>query len=170
MLVVTGNIENFHSIIEQPLARAKRIEDRLPSSHNFIRFLCLAGSLEGAVQTCFSILSEFGEDFPTITEVDSEMIRSEVIKTRELLENFSKDHLAELPQLTDPTRLWIMKTMAAAMLILLSAKPKFGPIIGCRMIQSSLAHGWCSDSAFGLYSFGQGVLNVTKNVDEAWSW
>ena len=170
MLVVTGSIENFYSIIEQPLAHAKEIEDRLPSSHNFIRFLCLAGRLEEALQTCFSILSEFGEDFPTLTEVNSEMILSEVIKTRSLLVDFPKDHLLDLPRLTDPTRLWMMKTMAAAMLILASAKPEVGHFIGCRMIQSSVAYGWCSDSAFGFYAFGQGILNSTKDVDEAWSW
>ena len=168
MLVVTGDIENFHSIIEQPLVHARRIEDRLPSTYNLIRCLGVSARLEEAVQTCFSILSEVGEDFPI--EVDSEMILFEMAKTRALLQDFPRDHLVDLPRLTDPTRLWMMKTMTAVMMTLSLTKPKFGPYIGCRMIQSSIAYGWCSDSAFGLYSFGQGILNATKDVDEAWSW
>ena len=168
MLVVTGNIEDFHSIIEQPLVHARRIEDRLPSSYNLIRCLCVSSRLEEAVQTCFSVLNEFGEDVPA--EIDSEMIQSEMVKTRVLLKDFPREHLEDLPRLTDPARLWIMKTMTAAMMTLSLTKPEFGPFIGCRMIQSSIAYGWCSDSALGLYSFGQGILSGTKDVDEACSW
>lgn len=158
----------FQSVIEKPIAGAKNFADRLPASHNFIRFLCVSGRFEEALRTCFSILSEFGEDFPE--QVTPDAISSEIEKTGAMLANFPKNDLFSLPSLTDSTRLWMMKTMGTAMLILFSTKPESAPLVGCRMVQSSLTHGWCSDSAFGLYSFGQGLISVPKNVEEGCFW
>lgn len=63
-----------------------------------------------------------------------------------------------------------MKTMSTATLILFATKPELAYLIGCKMIQRSIEHGWCSDSAFGLYAFGQGLISVTEKVDEGYSW
>ena len=63
-----------------------------------------------------------------------------------------------------------MKIMASAMLILFSIKPEFAPLIGCRMTQRSAECGWSSYSAFGLYSFGQALVSLTKDIDEGFFW
>jgi hypothetical protein len=168
MLLITGNVSMFQSVIEKPIAGAKNFADRLPASHNFIRFLCVSGRFEEALGTCYSILNDGGEVFPE--DVTPEFIREEILKTDSMLARFPVNDLPSLPSLTDPTRLWMMKTMGTAMLILFSTKPESAPLVGCRMVQSSLTHGWCSDSAFGLYSFGQGLISVPKNVEEGCFW
>jgi hypothetical protein len=168
MLIITGNISVFQSVIDQPLAHAKNLEDRLPASHNFVRFLCVTGRFEDALRTCFGLLSEFGEDFPS--EVTPGIIHAEIIKTRAVLADFPKNNLLALKRLTDPMRLWMMKIMASTVLILMSIKPESGPLIGCRIAQRSAEQGWCSDSAFGLYSFGHCLLSMMNDVEGGYSW
>lgn len=168
MLIITGNTEQFQAIIDKPLAHAKNFEDRLPASHNYVRFLVSLGRFEEALDACFSILREFGEDFPT--EVTQEIIQAEVVKTETLLANFPKDDLLHLPQLTDPMKCWLMKIMNSTMLLLFSIKEEYAPLVGCRMAQRSATYGWGCDSAFGLYSFGQALISVMNNVDDGSFW
>ena len=168
MLIVIGHLGKFDSTIEQPLTHAKNLEDRLPAYHTSIRFLCLSGRFAEALATCFSLFNDFGEDIPV--EVTSEDIHSEILKTQSMLACFPKDALKTLPELTDPMKLWMMKTMSCAMLILYSTKLQLAMFIGCRMTQRSIEFGWCSDSAFGLFSFGHAVMSETNNVDDGCLW
>ena len=168
MLIVIGHLQRFESTIEQPLTHARNFVDRLPAYHASIRFLCLSGRFEEALATCFSILSDLGEDIPL--EVTPELIHAEISKTQSMLTSFPKDDLKTLPELTDPTMLWMMKTMSCAMLILYSTKLQLAMFMGCRMTQRSIEDGWCADSAFGLFTFGHAVMGETKNVDEGCLW
>lgn len=168
MLIVTGHINRFESTLRQPLHHARTFEDRLPAYHTSIRFLCISGRFEEALHTCFTILGESGEEFSS--EVTAEVVEEEILQTEPLLNSFPKHDMQSLSRVTDPTRYNIMKTMSTATLILFSTKPELAYMIGCRMIKRSIEHGWCSDSAFGLYAFGQGLISQTKKVDEGCLW
>eukprot|EP00804_Cyclotella_cryptica_P023452 CCRYP_012112-RA/>CCRYP_012112-RA protein AED:0.05 eAED:0.05 QI:1315/1/1/1/0.75/0.55/9/220/927 len=168
MLIITGNTKEFQAIIHKPLTHAKNFEDRLPASHNNFRFLVSFGRFEEALDVCFSILSEFGEEFPT--EVTPEIIHAEVLKTELLLADFPKDDLLHLPMLTDPMKCWLLKIMNSAMLVLITTKEEYAALVGCRIAQRSTSCGWSSDSAFGLYAFGQVLISVMNKVDDGSLW
>jgi predicted ATPase len=168
MLIVTGQSSLFNSTVEQPITRARNFADRMPAYHNLVRFLVSLGRFEDSLETCFSVLREFGEEFPT--EVTDEIIQEELVKTEAALANFPRLGTLALPPLTDPMKQWLLKTMSSTMLMLFSTKTEFAPLIGCRMVQKSVEYnGWCSDSAFGLYCFGQALLRSHK-VDDGCFW
>lgn len=167
MQLVTGNIALFESTIEKPLQCAKNFEDRLPSCHHYVRYLSLSGRFEEAVDKCFSILNEFGETFPS--KVTPEIIQAEIANTELLLTNFPSQNLLSLPRLGNEMKLSMMETMAMLLLNVFSTKREYVPLIGCRIAQRSATYGWCSYSAFGLYSFGQ-VLICLMRVEEGSTW
>ena len=169
MLLVTGCRDKFDSVIEQPLTCAKNLEDRLPAHHIFVRYLISCGRLEEALATCCSVLSDLGEDIPV--EVDSELIQAEIVKTRSMLASFPKNgELQSLRRLTDSTKIWMMKFMTYVMLMFMNLKESLSMHMGCIMTQRSIEYGWCSDSAIGLYAFGQALISFAKNVDEGCFW
>lgn len=169
MIIVTGHdMAKFEDIIQKPLLNANNLSDKMPSTYNLIRFLCLSGRFEEALGTCYSILNDGSEVFPE--DVTPQFIREEILKTESMLASFPVNDLPSLPSLTDPTRLWMMKIMATTMLIHYVTNAEVAPLVGCRMVQSSLTHGWCADAAYGLYSFGQGLISVTNKIDEGCFW
>lgn len=170
MLIITGNSVLFQSTIEQSLIYARTFEDRLPSSHNLIRFLVSLGRLEEALSHCFKLIREFGEpDFPS--EVTPEIINEEIAKTELALANFPKSaEILGLPPLTDSMKVWLMKIMNSAMLLLFATKAELASLLGCRMVQRSAEYGWSCDSAFGLYAFGHTLISIKKNVDDGYFW
>ena len=168
MLIVTGHITRLESIIEQPLIHARNLEDRLPAYHLSIRFLCLSGRFEEALDTCFSILNDLGEVFPD--NVSDETIQTEIENTQMMLAGFPFSNLQSLPQMTNPMMHWMMETMTTAMLILYSTNTKMASFLGCRMSQRSAEHGWCAYASFGLFTFGQSLIGATGNVDEGCAW
>lgn len=86
-------------MIQQPLAHARNLEDRLPAYHTSIRFFCLAGRFEDSLDTCFSILREYGEEVST--DVTSDIVEAEILRTESMLSHFPKDNLPSLSMLDD---------------------------------------------------------------------
>ena len=169
MLIVTGSLDRFDSVIEQPLAHAKNLEDRLPAYHTFVRYLISCSHLEVAFSTCSSILSDLGENIPV--GVDSEIIQAEIAKTQSMLSSFPKNNdFQSLSRLTEPMKIWMMKFMTYVMIMYIATKEELAMHMGCIMTQRSIEYGWCSDSSLGLYLFGQAVISFTENVDEGCFW
>lgn len=168
MLLVTGEVDKFESTIKQPLTYAENFEDRLPSAHNYIRFLCFASRYEEAIEKCFSILNEFGEKFPRI--ITQNIIQEEIVAAESMLTNFPKGELRYIPKLTGDMRHSLMKTMTYTLLIVMNVKREYMPLVGCRIASRSASYGWCSYGAFGLFAFGQALICLSNKIDAGHFW
>lgn len=166
-LLVTGNTALIKSVIEKPINQAKNLEDKLAVSHTLVRFLSSTGEIEEATAKCFSILHEIGEDFPS--DVTPQEMLSELVKTKHLLSKYSEQDFSSLPILETPLKLWAMEFMQLACRIAFYRKSEMILLIGCRIIQTSAAHGWCPTSAFGLSTFGHGLISMNE-IDEGHYW
>jgi predicted ATPase len=167
-LLVTGNTSLFRCTIDTPITFAENLEDRLPSSYTFVRFLASTGEIDEAMTKCFSILREIGEDFPT--EVTPQIIYAELVKTKEVLSKYSQDNFSCLPKLEAPMKKWSMEFMQITCRVAFCRKTDFIPLIACRIVQLSDAHGWAPTSAFGLSSFGHGLISVLNEIDAGHEW
>ena len=167
-LFVTGNAELFKSTVEQPITHARTLEDRLLASFILVRFLASSGDIEQAIARIFSILRELGEDFPA--EINPQTIHMELIKTKQVLSKYSKEDFTRLPKLEEPIKLWTMAFMQIGCRIAFFAKTELILLIACRIVHMSVEHGWCSTSAFGLCTFGHGLINVTHEIDDGHNW
>ena len=167
-LLVTGNTAMFESTIHIPITCARNLEDRLSASCTWVRFLAAKSSIGEATAKCFSILREIGEDFPV--EVTPQIIHMELTKTKKVMNLYSKEDFSNLPKLTDPMKLWAMQLMQIACHVAFFRNSEYILLMGCRIVQISAAYGWCSTSAFGLSTFGHGLMSILNQVDEGNRW
>lgn len=167
-LLVTGNVAMFKSTINIPITHARNLEDRLSATCTWVRFLASTSSIDEATAKCFSVLHDIGEDFPT--EVTPQTIYMELMKTQEVMNIYSREDFSNLPKLTDPMKLWAMQFMQLACRVAFFRNIEFILLMGCRIVQISAAHGWCSISAFGLSTFGHGLMSVMNEIDEGHGW
>ena len=166
---VTGNAHNFNSLINMPLMAAKCFEDRLPSYYHQVRFLALSGCEGQAFEQCLAVLGQFGEALPTT--ITPELIYKEIVKTKVLLSNYSMDDLVSFPKLEKRSiKYWQIKMWKLAMFLSLHLNNMCMPLIGAKIVQISIACGWCQDSAYGLFSHGQSLISVMKNIEEGYYW
>ena len=49
-------------------------------------------------------------------------------------------------------------------------KPKFIPLIACRIVDISIKHGVCSETAFGLASYSYCHITLLRDVDASYHW
>ena len=169
MLIVTGNLNRFESVIEQPLTHAKNMEDRLPAYHISIRYFFSSGNFVEGISTCCSILRDLGEDVPV--DVDPDLVRAEAVKTQSLLAPIrNNNELENLPRLTNPIKVWMIKFMTHLLFMYIPIKEELAMYVGCLMAQRSIEYGWCPESSLGLYAFGRALIRFMKNVEEGCFW
>lgn len=166
---ITGNVENFNSTINQPLMGAKCFEDRLTSYYYQVRLLACTGNEEKAFQQCLIVLGQCGEVFSP--EVTPQLIYRDIIKTKALLNGYSREDFLNLPRVDkNSTEYWQIKMWKMAMILSFHLNTQFAPLIGCRIIQLSSEYGWSPDSAFGLYAFAHALICVLEDVEEGYFW
>jgi predicted ATPase len=166
-LLVTGNTALFKSVIDKPITHARNLEDRLAVSYTLVRFLASTGEIDEASSKCFAILREIGEEFSS--DVTPQDVLSNLVKTKDVLSKYSEKDFSSLPLLKAPLKLWAMEFMQIACRIAFYRKPEMILLIGCRIIRTSAVHGWCSTSAFGLSTFGHGLISMNE-IDEGHYW
>ena len=167
-LLVTGNTEMFKTTIEKPITHARNLDDRLPASLTHVRFLLTSGKIDEAASKCFSILHEFGEDFPN--ELTPQTVYLELVETKDVLSKYSKDDFLNLPTLDAPMKSWAVEFMQIACKVLFCQKAEYIPVMACRIVKISAAHGWSPSSAFGLVTFGHSLISVMNAIDDGLYW
>lgn len=166
---VTGNAFNFNATINKPLMGAKCPEDRLPAHYSQVRFLAVSGNEKEAFEYCLRVLGEFGQVIPH--EPTPKLIYMEVVKTKALLNNYSRDDFLRLPRLDKfSTKYWQIKMWKMAMILSFHLNLNVAPLIGAKIIQLSAESGWCEHSAIGLYSFGHALITMMQNIEEGYIW
>ena len=167
-LLVTGNTEMFKTTIEKLNAYARNLEDKLPSSLTHVRYLLMAGKTHSATSKCFSILQEIGEEFPS--ELTPQTVYLELVETKDVLSKYSKDDFLNLPTLDVPIKSWAIEFMQIACRVLFCQKAEYIPLMACRIVKISAAHGWSPSSAYGLITFGHALISVMNAIDEGHYW
>jgi len=164
---VAGDPETLKHVIDKQLTHASCLDDKLQCYDCLVRYLFSSSNAQEAVEQTMAILSELGESFP---EVTPELIYRELMSTKALLNNMTKDDIEKSPKLTNERELWKMKFMWWLLKFLFSTRPIAMPLVACRMITISTEHGYCSDSAMGLAVFSLSQWNVSQDIEEAYKW
>jgi hypothetical protein len=95
----------------------------------------------------------------------------EVLSTKSLLGGRSAEDVINGKRMTDKRLRWALKFLALmSIIVYVSSKPQVVYMVMCRIVKLSVEHGICSDSAFGLQSYGWGILNFQNDVDESLKW
>ena len=150
------------------LENAVCLEHKLKAYYVMVKTLTSSGDNKEALKKTFEVLAELGETFPS--EYTPEVIQNELSTTKRLLNNLTLESILDSPKLTDEKKLWAIKFMNNFSGPLFISKYQMAPLIACRMVQLSSQYGYCSESSFGLYGYGQAQISVFEDVDEGYRW
>ena len=142
---VNGAYDEMSEALNEVFKWARSFDDRLPAYHTLIRAKSSQNYLDVAISKCFEVLEELGESFAE--EVDPAQIMKECRRIKAMLEGKDKAWLMKQNVMTDGRMLNRMKYMHMMILYLYYAKPLKLPLVACRMIELSLQHGICRESA-----------------------
>ncbi|MCP4103939.1 MAG: AAA family ATPase [Desulfobacteraceae bacterium] len=127
---------------------------------------CIAGNrLSDAIKTALPVLKSFGVNLPE--KPNKLHILSELLKTRFALAGKRTEDLINLPEMTDPYKLALMRLMVGTTSAAFLAAPELSPLLIFNTINLSLKHGNAPFSSVAYACYGQILCLATGNIDSA---
>jgi len=166
-LFVAGDFEHLKNIIDEQLTHANCLDDKLQAYSIEVRFLFASSNAKEAMEKTLFVLAELGETFPEATPA---LIYRELMSTKALLNNLTKQDILTAPRLTAKRKLWTMRFMDRCLKYLFSTKPNVVPLVACRIIRISSEYGYSCDSTMGFAAYSIAQLNILQDIDEACKW
>lgn len=143
-------------------------QDTLISSMVVIKALGSTGKAKEAIEKAFIILGKLGEEFPS--DITPGLILQEIVSTKNLLNKSFKDASILAPKIVDATKQWAIKILEVIQPSLFLTRPIYLPIVACRIVKISAEHGYCSESAFGLWGYSHAQASILHDIEEGYRW
>ncbi|KAL3804823.1 hypothetical protein HJC23_006595 [Cyclotella cryptica] len=158
--------EKMRGFLDEIFEHAQSLRDKLHSYLLLIETLGALGKDCQAIDSAFALLAELGETLPR--DVSPSSIYNEVSLTKNALSRFSDDDIKNAPRVTDWNISARMRVIASVIPCLFNLQPQYIPLLACRIVNLSIQHGFCSDSAFGLFAYANPLVN--SDINEAYRW
>jgi predicted ATPase/signal transduction histidine kinase/tRNA A-37 threonylcarbamoyl transferase component Bud32 len=146
------NFERANQLSDLVLERAKTLLEKIPVYEKKIQFYLAQNKMQEVIDTVIPLLKELGFSLPK--KVSKLGLVIELLRTKLNLGNKSIEELADLPAMTDPYKLAIMRLLNAIFLAAGLTNPEILPIVAMRMINVSIKHGNCPQTAVGYNLYG----------------
>ena len=180
-----GSFDKASDIVDEVLAHATSLLDKLRVFSVSIKSLGAQSKVQEAIDVGFDVLAQLGELFPK--NVGNLTIKSELMKTKMLLVGKTDKILSTLPKIESELKIAAMQILCSMLSLTYMCRPQFVPLIAFRMMQITLHHGCCNETAFafstyalilsgqlsdfkGGYRFAQLALALIENLDGAEEW
>ena len=146
------NFERANQLSELVLERAKTLIEKIPVYEKKIQFYMAKNQMRQIIDTVVPLLEEL--KFPLPKKVNKLGIAIELLQTKINLGNKSIEELVALPIMTDPYQLATMRLLTAVFSAAAMLNPELLPIVAMRMINFSIKHGNCPQTAMGYVLYG----------------
>ena len=152
VLFVKRSLDELHSHIDIILKNAKCIKDKMNAHELLISALTLKGSNLEALKHAKSVLDSLGFPFPP--SINSETVAGIVTSLGSTTMAFTPDKLRAFPLMTEKVPLQAMRIMRAVHMPFSFSHPTMFQMMACQMVQLTLKHGICVESAEAFANFG----------------
>jgi len=166
VLFVQHNLDELQSHIDIILKNAKCLEDKIKAHELMISALSWKGSAKGAMDHATLVLDLLG--FTFLLSTTSERVSEIVSSLRSMTETFTADHLRIFPLMTDQVALQAMKIMSAFHMQLSFSSTTMIQMLACQMLQLTIKHGLCVESAEAFANFGYCLVTVFHNYEDGY--
>jgi hypothetical protein len=163
---MAGNFDTMPSRLEEILSNAASLQDTLTASALLAKLLASKGQVASAMSNCLDVLQNLGESFPR--EPSYSDAKNEIDSTRMLLRGMSKEHFKLLPEMTDPTKLDVMRFLSLCCAFADRSMSMLLPFICCRMLQLTLKCGFTDDSLIGLAMISHSLIMFVNDIQLAY--
>ncbi|KAL7542869.1 hypothetical protein ACHAXR_012176 [Thalassiosira sp. AJA248-18] len=163
VLFVQRNLEEMHLHVEIILKNAKCIGDKIKAHELMISVLTLKGSTSEALDHAKSVLDSLGFPFPS--SIVSETVLGVLKSLSSTTITFTPDHLRSFPLMTEKIPLQAMKIMSAVHMPYSFSDPAMFQMMACQMMQLTIKHGLCVESAEAFSNFGYCLISLSRDYE-----
>jgi len=156
-----GKFDEMEKNLKEVFTNARCLDDELESTFTFVSALVAQNKMHQALDLGLLILAQLGESFLIHSDIRS-IIMVEFAKTKRKLNEKCDDEFLNMKNMSDKHKLAVMRLMYILALSAFHADSEVLALICLRMVQTSLNHGICDETAYGLsvlcilcYNFGQ---------------
>ncbi len=152
-------MENLAGIIDK---KARKLIDKVNTNEVIIRSLYARNRMYEAIDLGLSFSRKLGERLPkNPTKIN---IIFELFKTKFLLKGKNIEQLANLPIMTNPEKLAVLKILSSLVLPAFYASPNLVPLIVFKGICLSIEYGNTEESLFGYAGYGLILCGITGEM------
>ncbi|CAM2068492.1 AAA family ATPase [Sulfidibacter corallicola] len=164
---LSGLFDRLPDLVEALLGRVDDPSVRLKAHETLVQYYRTQGDHRTALEYGSRILAELGVTLPT--EPDAGYLRQRLKRIEDLLIDRPIAHLAELPQMTDPTKLAAMRILDQLILCMGSLSTDLYPYAPVNQVLLSIEHG-NTDTSINAYCFyGCFVCAATGDYQAAYA-
>lgn len=159
--ICSGDLQRSKAIVDEVLANARCLRDKLPVYLALVNSLGAQGKLKEAMDIGYSVLSELGEHFPK--RIGYFHVFVHLMKIRRMLRGRTGDDILALPLMRNTDKIAAMKLLALlAHHAYFAHRPQhFAPLI-LRMSRLSLQYGVDRHSPSGFVAYGIILCSLSK--------
>lgn len=157
------NFESMDTLIQTVLNKAKTAIEKARVYEIKIQAYIAQNNLRKAVETSRHALSLFGIKLPEKGSLFS--LLREVLKVIFILSGRKVEKLSELPQMSDPNILSVMRIMSDVISILYYTDSKLSIIISFKQVMLSIKYGNAPASHYAYTAFGVFISGLLGRVD-----
>ena len=163
VLFVTRSLDKLQSHVEIILANAKCTGDKIKAHELIISALTLQGSTAEALDHAKSVLDTLGFPFPSSGTIETAREVAQTLSTTVMA--ITPDQLRTFPLMTDEVPLQAMKIMSAVHMTFSFSRPFMFHMMACQMMQLTLKHGLCVQSAEAFANCGYCMNSLFHNYE-----
>jgi predicted ATPase len=163
VLLVQHDYEELDSHSKIILRNTRCIEDQIRVHEVLIASLFRSGEFMKALDYVRSVLDTLG--FPLPPSVDAVTVRNVLETMRSTASSFTPEHMSAFPLMADEVIKQAMKIMGSVPIILTFSSPTFSGMIACQMIQLTIQHGLCAESAVAFANLGYAINCVLMDFN-----
>jgi len=159
---VAGSWDEMERLASDVMKNARTVLDKVPAYDVRIRAYLAQHDNQKSIQVGLEVLDILGVRFPKNPK-DSMMLGLQ--ETNSALEGREIEDLFELPQMTDPDKLAVMRILTNMGIPIYSAAPTLFPFLVFNQVRLSVKHGNAPQSPFGYACFAVILSSVVGDID-----
>ncbi|MBD2248118.1 ATP-binding sensor histidine kinase [Nostoc sp. FACHB-888] len=163
---LNGNFEQMEQFTSVVLKEAKTLLDKVKVYEVNIEALQSQNKELEAIQIALSVLQTLGISFPELIQPLD--IQQELEKTRTNLAGKCIENLINLPQMSEPYKLAIMRVTSCIFSSIYIAASNLLPLLVSKQVNLSLEYGNNSLSAFAYVNYGLILCGVSGEIEEGY--
>ncbi len=154
--------EESERLVKVVLCQAKTVLEQVKVYEIQMQAYTAQNQLLKVVETMLAVVKLLGVEFPE--QPNDSDIEQALEETLSLLGDKPIEDLIELPEMTDPEKLAIMRIISSAWNTTAITAPELSPLLTFEMINISIKYGNASTSAYG-YATGGFIFCAMGNLD-----
>ncbi len=163
---LSGDFDQMEKLVEVVLERAKTVLDKVKVYEVKIQADMAQSKLQEAIQTALPVLKSLGVKLPH--KPNNLHILLALLRTKLSLVGKQIEDLIDLPEMTDPYNLAIMRILSTVSYAAYLTLPDLLPLITFKQVNLSVKHGNASESTYAYATYGMILSSFLGEIDSGY--